>query len=142
MEKCYKYQCIISQGRKNICRDLFSWVKKTSLTKEVEFLKIAVFSFNIFWWKYSKISRWYVRKLFQQIVSVIVQLDPNEHDFQKQPFANVLQTRQKRIQTTSTYANTEVTFSVVKLLKNTGIPIFSTKLLSSFLLPIEKFRKS
>ena len=28
-------------------------------------------------------------KLFQQIVSVIVQLNPNEHNFQKQPFTNV-----------------------------------------------------
>ena len=28
---------------------------------------------------------------FQQIVSVIVQLNTNEHDFQKQPLANVLQ---------------------------------------------------
>ena len=28
---------------------------------------------------------------FQQIVSVIVQLNTNEHDFQKQPFADVLQ---------------------------------------------------
>ena len=46
------------------------------------------------------------------------------------------------IQATSTYANAEVTFSVVKLLKNTGILIFSTKLLTSFLLPIEKIRKS
>ena len=45
-------------------------------------------------------------------------------------------------QTTSTYANAEATFSVVKLSKNTGIPIFSTKLLSSFHLPIEKIRKS
>ena len=44
--------------------------------------------------------------------------------------------------TTSTYANAEATFSVVKLSKNTGIPIFSTKLLSSFHLPIEKIRKS
>ena len=33
---------------------------------------------------------------------------------------------QGRIQTTSTYANAEVTTSVVKLLKNTGIPVFST----------------
>ena len=33
---------------------------------------------------------------------------------------------QGQIQTTSTYANAEVTFSVVKLLKNTRIPIFST----------------
>ena len=49
---------------------------------------------------------------------------------------------QGRIQTTSTYANAEVISSVVKLLKNTGIPIFSTKLLSSFLLPIEEIRKS
>ena len=49
---------------------------------------------------------------------------------------------QGQIQTTFTYANAEVTFSVVKFLKNTGIPIFSTKLLSSFLLPIEKIRKS
>ena len=47
---------------------------------------------------------------------------------------------QGQIQTTSTYANAEVTSSVVKLLKNTGIPIFSTKLLSSFLLPIEEIR--
>ena len=49
---------------------------------------------------------------------------------------------QERIQATSTYANAEVTISMVKLLKNTGLPIFSTKLLSSFLLPIEKIRKS
>ena len=48
----------------------------------------------------------------------------------------------KWIQTTSTYANAEVISSVVKLLKNTRIPIFSTKLLSSFILPIEKIRKS
>ena len=41
---------------------------------------------------------------------------------------------QGQIQTTSTYANAEDTPSVVKLLKNTGIPILSTKLLSSFLL--------
>ena len=47
---------------------------------------------------------------------------------------------QRRIQTTSTYVNAEVTFSVVKLFKNTVIPIFSTKSLSSFLLPIEKVR--
>ena len=60
----------------------------------LNFLKIAVFSINIFWWKwYSKISRWYARKLFQQIVSVIVQLNPNKHDFQKQPFTNDLQNR-------------------------------------------------
>ena len=49
---------------------------------------------------------------------------------------------QGQIQTTFTYANAKVTFSVVKFLKNTRIPIFSTKLLSSFLLPIEKIRKS
>ena len=49
--------------------------------------------------------------------------------------------QQGRIQTTSTYANAEVTSSVVKLSKNTGILIFSTKLLSSFLLPIEEIRK-
>ena len=30
---------------------------------------------------------------FNKIVSVIVQLDPNGHDFQKQPFTNVLQNR-------------------------------------------------
>ena len=29
-------------------------------------------------------------KLFQQIVSVIVQFNPNKHAFQKQPFTNVL----------------------------------------------------
>ena len=29
-----------------------------------------------------------MRKLFQQIVSIIVQLNPNKHDFQKQPFTN------------------------------------------------------
>ena len=50
--------------------------------------------------------------------------------------------RQGRIQTISTYANAEVTTAVVKLLKNTRIPIFSTKLFSSFLLPIEKIRRS
>ena len=48
-----------------------------------------VVSFNIFWWKYySKISPWYVTKLFQQIVSVIEQLDPKWTSF-----ANVLQIR-------------------------------------------------
>ena len=37
------------------------------------------------------------------------------------------------------YASAEVTSAVVKLLKkNTGIPVFSYKLLYSFLLPIEK----
>ena len=46
---------------------------------------------------------------------------------------------QGRMETTSTYANAEVTSSVVKSLKNTGIPIFSTKL-SSFLLLIEEIR--
>ena len=30
-------------------------------------------------------------KLFQQIVSVIVQLNPNEYDFETQPFTNGLQ---------------------------------------------------
>ena len=55
-------------------------------------------------------------------------------------FLKTFMYNQRRIQTTSTYANAEVTSSVVKLLKNTGIPIFSTKLLSSFLLPIEKIR--
>ena len=49
---------------------------------------------------------------------------------------------QGRMETTFTYANAEVTFSLVKLLKNTEISIFSTKLLSSFLLPIENIRKS
>ena len=34
-----------------------------------------------------------MRKLFQQIVLVIVQLNLNEHDFQKQPVTNVLQNR-------------------------------------------------
>ena len=29
----------------------------------------------------ASISHWYVRKLFQHIVSVIVQSNPNEHDF-------------------------------------------------------------
>ena len=29
----------------------------------------------------------------EEIVPLIVQLDLNEHDFQKQPFANVLQIR-------------------------------------------------
>ena len=41
---------------------------------------------------------------------------------------------QVQIQTTSPYANAEDTSSVVELLKNTGISIFYTKLLSSFLL--------
>ena len=75
----------------------------------------------------------------------------NEKKFEKMFFllhlsfifcVNCVVIAQRWIQTTSTYANAEVTFSVVKLLKNTGIPIFSTKLLSSFLLPIEKIRKS
>ena len=30
-----------------------------------------------------------MRKLFQPIKSVIVQMNPNEHDFQKQLFTNV-----------------------------------------------------
>ena len=48
-------------------------------------------------------NSWYYRKektsltkqvgLFQQIVLVIVQLNPNEHDFQKQCITNVLQNR-------------------------------------------------
>ena len=37
-----------------------------------------------------------------------------------------------RILTASTYANVEVTPAVVKLLKNTGIPIFFTKLFFFF----------
>ena len=49
---------------------------------------------------------------------------------------------QGRIQTTSTYASAEVTSAVVKLLKNTGIPVFSYKLFYSFLLPIEKIETS
>ena len=32
-----------------------------------------------------------MEKFFQQIVSVIVQLNPTEHDFQKQSSTNVLQ---------------------------------------------------
>ena len=48
MQTCLFYIELIHDitGRKNIsmiCKDLISWVKKTSLTKEV-----AVFSFNIF----------------------------------------------------------------------------------------------
>ena len=38
--------------------------------------------------------------------------------------------------------NAEVKSAVVKLLKNTGIPIFFTKLFYLFLLSIEKIRKS
>ena len=49
---------------------------------------------------------------------------------------------QGRIQTTSTYASAEVTFAVVKLLENTGIPVFSYKLFYSFLLSIEKIETS
>ena len=37
-----------------------------------------------------------MRKMFQQIVSIIVQLNPNKHDFQKLPFTNVLQNRSFR----------------------------------------------
>ena len=34
-------------------------------------LKIGVFLFQNFWWKYySKISLWYVKKFFQQILSI------------------------------------------------------------------------
>ena len=40
-----------------------------------------------------------------------------------------------------TYANAKVTSALVKLLKNTGIPIFSTKLFYFFLLPIKKVRR-
>ena len=49
---------------------------------------------------------------------------------------------QGRIQATSTYTIAEVTSAVVKLLKNTGIPVFSYKLFYSFLLPIEKIETS
>ena len=70
-----KYRCDMQR--------LVSWVKKTSLTKDV-------FLFNIFWWNE---MWWYMRKLFQQVVSVFAQLNQTEHDFQKQLFANVLQIR-------------------------------------------------
>ena len=59
-----------------------------------------------------------------------------------QCLANRYMLYQGQIQATSTYAKAAVTSSMVKLLKNTGIPIVSTKLLSSFLLPIKKIRKS
>ena len=42
------------------------------------------------------------------------------------------------IYTMSTYANAEVASAVVKLFKNTGIPILSTKLFYFFLLLIKK----
>ena len=98
MQTCLLYIEIIHNitGRKNISviyRNLVSYVKKASLTKEVAFLKKLSFSLLIFSEKYSKISQCYLRKLFQQVVSVIVQLDLNERDFQKQPFTNVLQNR-------------------------------------------------
>ena len=60
----------------------------------------------------------------------------------KAPHSTPSQSAQGRIQNKSTYVSAEVTSAVVKLLKNTGIPIFSTKLFSSFLLPIEKIRTS
>ena len=57
-------------------------------------LKIVVFYFNILWWKlYSKTSRWYVWKLLQQIMSIIVQLNSNKPEFQKQPLTKVSQNR-------------------------------------------------
>ena len=49
---------------------------------------------------------------------------------------------QGRIQTTSTYASAEITSAVVRLLKNTGSPVFSYKLFYHFLMPIEKIETS
>ena len=51
-------------------------------------------------------------------------------------------TSQRRIQTTSTSASAQVISTVLKLLKNTGIPVFSYKLFYSFLRPIKKVRTS
>ena len=37
----------------------------------LQLLKIGVFLFKNFWWKYySKISLWYVKEFFQQILSI------------------------------------------------------------------------
>ena len=54
--------------------------------------------------------------------------------FQKMLFGRNAQfsSVQRWIQTTSTYASAEVTSAVVKLLKNTGIPVFPYKLFFSF----------
>ena len=51
-------------------------------------------------------------------------------------------TSRGRIQTTSTSASAEAISTVIKLLKNTGIPVFSYKLFYPFLLPIKKVRTS
>ena len=66
-----------------ICKDLVFWVKKTSSTKKFHFLKLP-FSLLIFSDEnnITKLDVECVSKLFQQIVSVIVQLNLNEHDFQ------------------------------------------------------------
>ena len=53
-----------------------------------------------------------------------------------------MRANQEWIKTTSTYASAEVTSAVVKLLQNTGIPVFPYKLFYSFLLPIKKIRTS
>ena len=75
--------------KRDIQRPGFPSEEKNKPDQRSVLIEIAVFSFNIFWWKKKrknkkrKISRWYVRKLLWQIVSVIVRLNPNEQDFSK-----------------------------------------------------------